>query len=64
MLVLSRKKNESICIGSGIEVTVLEVQGNRVKLGFRSPDDVAILRSEIRERLEHAPPALDHAECC
>jgi len=64
MLVLSRKKNESICIGSGIEVTVLEVQGNRVKLGFRSPDNVAILRSEIRDRPINAPPALDHAECC
>jgi carbon storage regulator len=64
MLVLSRKKNESICIGSGIEVTVLEVQGNRVKLGFRSPNDVVIHRSEIHERIMNAPPALEHAECC
>jgi len=48
MLVLSRKKQESIRIGDNIEVIVLEVTKNRVRLGFRCPDHVSITRSEIR----------------
>jgi carbon storage regulator len=47
MLVLSRKQGEGVTIGGDIEVTVLEVRGERVKLGFRSPDDVSIRREEI-----------------
>jgi carbon storage regulator len=49
MLVLSRKNGESIRIGQSIEVTVLEVGGGRVKLGFSAPTEVAIQRNEIRE---------------
>ncbi len=50
MLVLSRKKSESIVIDGGIKVTVLEVKGNVVRLGFEAPKEVSILRSEICER--------------
>ena len=49
MLVLSRKVGEVVVIGGGIEITVLEVSGSRVKLGFRAPQDVEILRREIAE---------------
>jgi len=46
MLVLTRKTNESICIDGGIEVMVVAVRGNRVRLGFRAPSDVSIQRKE------------------
>lgn len=48
MLVLSRKKNESIRIGDEIEVIVLEVSKNRVRLGFRCPAHIAISRKELQ----------------
>lgn len=47
MLILSRKAGESIRIGDDIRVTVLGVQGNRVKLGFEAPDSVHIVRGEL-----------------
>ena len=46
MLVLTRKINESIIIDGGIEVMVVAVHGNKVRLGFRAPADVAIQRTE------------------
>jgi carbon storage regulator len=55
MLVLSRKLDESIIIDGNIEVTVLAVQGRRVKLGIRAPGEVSIRRLEIplRSNLRH-----------
>lgn len=47
MLLLSRKRGEKVAIGSGVTVTVLEVRGGRVKLGFHAPADVPIHRKEI-----------------
>jgi carbon storage regulator len=47
MLVLSRKSGEEIRIGQDIRITVIEVRGNRVRLGFTLPDDVTVMRSEI-----------------
>lgn len=47
MLVLSRKNGQRVRIGRDIEVTVLEVSGGRVKLGFSAPKDVAIQRNEL-----------------
>jgi len=47
MLVLSRKKNESIHIGGDIIISVVEVLGDRVRLGVTAPPDVQIVRSEI-----------------
>lgn len=49
MLVLTRKRNESIVIDGQIELTVIEVRGNRVKLGIKAPLDVEVLRQEIYE---------------
>lgn len=46
MLLLSRKPNERIVIGGGIELVVLEVRGNRVKLGITAPEDVSISRPD------------------
>lgn len=52
MLVLSRKRNESIHIGEGIVVTVTEVRGNRVRVGISAPPEVSIRRGEIQPRIE------------
>lgn len=54
MLVLSRKKNESIVINENIIITVVEVRGDKVRLGIQAPRDVAIHRSEIYDQLKKA----------
>lgn len=51
MLVLSRLRGEQIVIGESITVTVLEVRGDKVRLGFAGPADVPIHRQEVYERL-------------
>lgn len=54
MLVLSRKKGERVVIGQDIQVTVLEVRGDRVKLGFYGPGDVLIRREELLHKPQAA----------
>jgi carbon storage regulator len=49
MLVLSRKSDEAIMIGENIEVKVLEIRGNRVRLGIKAPDSVSVHRLEIHQ---------------
>lgn len=46
-MVLVRKKGESFFIGNNIEITVLGVEGDRVKVGIDAPDDIPILRKEL-----------------
>jgi len=58
MLVLSRKANERIYIGDRIEVCVLDVRGDRVRLGFNAPEEVSIHREEVYERIRGEPLAL------
>ena len=52
MLVLSRKKNEKVIIGENIEVRVIDIRGDRVKLGFVGPPDVPIHREEVFRRID------------
>lgn len=52
MLVLSRKKNESIMLNDDIEITILEVHGDQVKVGIKAPKDVGIFRKEIIVKIE------------
>ena len=59
MLVLSRKSGESVCIGSDIEVKVLDIRGGRVRLGFSAPSKVEIQRREIIA----APPGYFETWC-
>ncbi|MBO5483695.1 MAG: carbon storage regulator CsrA [Lachnospiraceae bacterium] len=47
MLALARKVNESIMLGSDIEITLLEIKGDQVKLGITAPKSVPIYRKEI-----------------
>jgi carbon storage regulator CsrA len=58
MLVLSRKLGEKIVIGEGIELMVVAVNGNRVKLGIAAPQSCRIVRSECRDKA----PALHEIE--
>jgi carbon storage regulator len=51
MLVLTRKVHQSIVIGEGVEVVVLEVRGEQVRLGIKAPKEVAVHRKEIFEQI-------------
>jgi carbon storage regulator len=63
MLVLSRKRGESITIGNGVTVTVLAVQGDKVKIGIAAPVDVPVHRKEIRERMVGSSQTAVHVDC-
>lgn len=52
MLYLTRKIGESVIINDNVEVTVVEVRGKSIKLGFTFPADVTVLRREIFERIQ------------
>ena len=47
MLVLSRKFNESIVIDGGIRITIVEICGNRIRLGIEAPKEVGVMREEL-----------------
>jgi carbon storage regulator len=62
MLVLSRKKNESIVINNDITVTVVEIRGDKVRLGIVAPKEVPVHRQEVFEAIHgkastEPPPA-------
>lgn len=70
MLILSRKKNESIVINDNITVTIIEIRGDKVRLGIVSPKEIPIHRQEVFEAMrsqETLPPAAPlariHADC-
>ena len=56
MLVLSRKREERILLGDEIEIKVVAIHGNRVRLGVTCPDHVRVLRSEIFQAGDSASP--------
>jgi len=58
MLVLSRKKNESIIINDHITVTVVEIRGDKVRLGIDAPKDVSVHRREVYEAIQNQAKAL------
>jgi carbon storage regulator len=52
MLVLSRKVGERILIGDNISVTVVRITGGGVRLGVEAPPDMAVIRQELKDRLD------------
>jgi carbon storage regulator len=60
MLVLSRKKNESIVIGDCVVVTVVEIRGDKVRLGIDAPKEVPIHRREVFEAIKRLERQEDH----
>lgn len=59
MLVLSRRQQEGIVIGQNIRVTILEVRGNRIRLGIEAPSAVTVRRLELPVSNHQADP-IDH----
>ena len=53
MLVLSRKKNESIIINDNITVTVVEIRGDKVRLGIEAPKEVTVHRQEVYDAIQN-----------
>ena len=57
MLALSRKKGESLVLNNNIEITILEIRGDQIKLGINAPKEVPIYRKELYEQIEEANKA-------
>ena len=53
MLALSRKKNEAIIINNNIEITVLDIRGDQIKLGISAPKEVPIYRKEVYVQIQN-----------
>lgn len=52
MLVLSRKKNESIIIGDDVEIVIVDIKGDQVKIGIKAPRSVSVHRAEVYEEIQ------------
>ena len=52
MLILTRKHNESIMVGDDIEIVVLEIKGEQIKLGVKAPDNVRVYRGEVYKEIQ------------
>ena len=74
MLILTRRVGETLKVGNDVDVTVLGVKGNQIRIGIKAPKSVAVHREEIFDRIQreaelaqrsgqvHATPAKDEAE--
>ncbi len=62
MLVLSRKKNESIVIDNNITITVVEIRGDKVRLGIVAPKDVPVHRQEVFDAIHGKPASAEAAQ--
>lgn len=61
MLVLSRKKNESIVINNDITIVIVEIRGDKVRLGVEAPREVPVHRQEVFDAIKRASEA-DHPD--
>ncbi len=62
MLVLSRQKDESIVIGDDVEVTIVDVRGDKVRLGITAPKSIPVHRREIYEAIQREKEAQRQSE--
>ena len=56
MLILTRRVGETVVIGNDVDVTVLGVKGNQVRIGIKAPRDVSVHREEIYKRIKEETP--------
>ena len=54
MLALSRKKNEAIIVNNNVEITILEIKGDQVKIGISAPKEVPVYRKEVYLQIQNA----------
>ncbi|VDB01270.1 Carbon storage regulator [Olavius algarvensis spirochete endosymbiont] len=52
MLILSRRKDESVIIDDGIEISVVDIRGDQVKLGIKAPKNVKVYRNEVFQAIQ------------
>ncbi|MDO8303421.1 MAG: carbon storage regulator CsrA [Sedimentisphaerales bacterium] len=57
MLVLSRQKDESIIIGDDVEITIVDVRGDKVRLGISAPKNITVHRKEVYEAIQREKSA-------
>lgn len=57
MLALSRRKNEALIINNNVEITILEIKGEQVKIGISAPKNVPIYRKEVYVQIQDANKA-------
>ncbi|MCI9377228.1 MAG: carbon storage regulator CsrA [Eubacterium sp.] len=62
MLALTRKKGEALILNNNIEVTLLEIRGDQVKIGISAPKDVPIYRKEVYLQIEDENKAALHTK--
>ena len=62
MLALSRKKNEAIIINNNIEITVLDIRGDQIKLGISAPKEIPIYRKEVYLQIQESNKEAMNAE--
>lgn len=63
MLVLSRWTGETVMIGDDIRIAIVEVRGDKVRLGISAPTDVPVHRLEVYEAIQRERPIAAEAEC-
>ena len=62
MLVLSRQKDESIIIGDDVEIIIVDVRGDKVRLGITAPKEVSVHRREVYDAIQREKNAKDSGE--
>ncbi len=62
MLVLTRKTNQSIMIGDDVEVSILSVAGDKVRIGIAAPREVGVFRKEVYATLDGNAPSTNNAQ--
>ncbi len=62
MLVLSRQKDESIIIGDDVEITIVDVRGNKVRLGITAPKNISVHRREVYDAIQREKNQKEEAQ--
>ena len=62
MLVLSRQKDESIVIGDDVEITIVDVRGDKVRLGINAPKNIPVHRREVYDAIQREKAAKSKEE--